>query len=198
MLLAYRRLTSFRAVQSNKYQVDLIPARFGFADRVHPTAAGKRRLDRKTHSPIEIVRRSFQNVPSGGDGRRSALGGVRRQFADDFVVFSGSGARKLADLESPAIGALHHIDTVGVEIEDRKPSRKRLGEGFAARSPHGIVELGATARFAPFRGGRPRSATQLFCAAKWSNPFSFTPFLGIFFHDSKALTPQPHPAPPSP
>jgi hypothetical protein len=48
------------------------------------------------------------------------------------------------DLESPAIGALHHIDTVGVEIEDRKPGRKRLGEGFAARSPHGIVELGAT------------------------------------------------------
>jgi hypothetical protein len=48
------------------------------------------------------------------------------------------------DLKSSPIGALHDIDTGGVEIEDRKPSRKRLGEGFAARSRHGIVELGAT------------------------------------------------------
>src|ERR1035437_9944588 len=78
------------------------------------------------------------------EGGHAALGRVRRQFADDFVVFSGRGARKPADLESPAIGALHHIDTVGVEIEDRKPGRERLGKSFAASSPHGIVELGAT------------------------------------------------------
>ena len=67
-LIPYACDTSFRAVQANRNQVDLIPAGFGFADQVHPTAAGKSRLDRKTHSPIEIVRRSFQNVPSGGDG----------------------------------------------------------------------------------------------------------------------------------
>src|ERR1019366_4225108 len=67
--IPYAGDASFRAVQSNKYQVDLIPAGFCFADQADPTAAGKSRLDRKTHAPIEIVRRSFQNVPSGGDGR---------------------------------------------------------------------------------------------------------------------------------
>ena len=177
---------SFRAVQSNKYQVDLIPAGFGFAHQVHPTAAGKSRLDRKTQPSIEIVRRSFQNVPSGGDGcggriqriqtagygigiqqpvaalefqgsderglsgavracdyregGPAALGGVRRQFANDLVVFSGRGARQPADLESSAIGALHHIETVAVEIEDRKPGPKRLGESFAGRRPHRMIE----------------------------------------------------------
>ena len=163
---------------------------FGFADQVHPAAAGKSRLDCKTHSPIEIVRRSFQNFPSGGDGcggwiqriqtagycvgiqqalatleidrsrerslagsvrtcdyresGHAALGGVCRQFADDFVVFSGWGTRKPADLESSAIAAFHHVETVSVDKEDRKPGRKRLGEGPAARSPHRIVELDAT------------------------------------------------------
>jgi hypothetical protein len=138
---------------------------------------------------LRLVRRSFQNVPSGGNGCRgwiqtiqtegngigiqqpfasleidgsrerglsgavracdyredghAALGGVRRQFTDNFVVFSGRGAWQPADFESSAIGPLHHIEAFAVDIEGRKPSRKRLGEGFAARCPHGIVKLGA-------------------------------------------------------
>jgi hypothetical protein len=59
--------TSFRAVQPNRHQVDLVPAGFGCADQVQPAAGGESRLDRKTHSPIEIVCRSFQNFPSDGD-----------------------------------------------------------------------------------------------------------------------------------
>jgi len=77
-------------------------------------------------------------------GRHAALGGVCRQFADDLVVLSGRSARQPADLESSAIRAFHHVDTGGVKIKDRKPGRKRLGEGSAARGPHGIVELGTT------------------------------------------------------
>ena len=182
--------TSLRTVQSNKYQLDLIPAGFGFADQVNPAAAGKSRLDCKIQPPIEIVRRSLQNFPSGGDGcggwmqriqtagygigiqqavaarefggsrerglsgairpcdyregGHAALGGVRRQFADDFVVFSGWGTRKPADLESSAIGAFHHIEAVAVDIEDRKPGRKRLGESFAGSCPHRVIKLRAT------------------------------------------------------
>ena len=48
---------------------------------------------------------------AGVNVQNSRLGGVRRKFADNLVVFSGRGARQLADLESPAIGALHHIET---------------------------------------------------------------------------------------
>jgi hypothetical protein len=65
--------TSFRAVQSNKYEMDLIRAEFGFADQIHPISAGKSRLDRKTHSAVEVVRRSFQNDPSSGDRRRACV-----------------------------------------------------------------------------------------------------------------------------
>src|ERR1039458_3143237 len=50
----------------------------------------------------------------------TALGGVRRQVADDFVVFSGRGAWMPVDLESSPIAALHHVEAVGVDIEDRK------------------------------------------------------------------------------
>jgi len=60
--------TSFRAIQPNKYQMDLKPAGFGFGDQVQPTPAGKGRLDRKTHSPIEVVRRALQNISPGSDG----------------------------------------------------------------------------------------------------------------------------------
>jgi hypothetical protein len=66
--IPYARDTSFGAVHSNKHQVDLIPSGFGFADQVQPTSAGKSRLDYKTHAPIEVVRGSFQNISSGGDG----------------------------------------------------------------------------------------------------------------------------------
>ena len=52
--------TPFRTIQSNKYQVDLIPAGSSFADQVHSAAAGKSRLDRKTQLAIEIIRSSFQ------------------------------------------------------------------------------------------------------------------------------------------
>jgi hypothetical protein len=74
----------------------------------------------------------------------AALGGVRRQFADDFVVFSGRGARQPADLKSSAIGAFHHIEAVAIEIENGKPGRERLREGLTARRLHRIVELSAT------------------------------------------------------
>ena len=50
--ISYACDTSFGAVQSNKYQVDLIPAGFCLADQVHPVAAGKGRLDRITHSRL--------------------------------------------------------------------------------------------------------------------------------------------------
>ena len=66
---------------------------------------------------------------------------MRRQFADDLVVFAGRRAGNPADLESSAIGALHHVETVGVAIEDRKPGRKRIEEGLVARGPHRLVEL---------------------------------------------------------
>ena len=62
----------------------------------------------------------------------AASGGMRRQLADDFVVLAGRRAWNPADLESSAIGALHHVETV-VEIEDRKPGRKRLEEGLVVR-----------------------------------------------------------------
>ena len=78
------------------------------------------------------------------EGGHAALGGVRRQFADDFVVCSGRGSRQPADLESSAIGALHHIETIAVDIEDRKPGPKRLGESSAGRCSHPIVKLRAS------------------------------------------------------
>jgi hypothetical protein len=76
-----------------------------------------------------------------GEGGHAASGGMRRQFADDFVVLAGRSARNPADLESSAIGVLHHVETVGVDIEDRKPGRKRLKEGLVARGPHRLIEL---------------------------------------------------------
>jgi hypothetical protein len=48
------------------------------------------------------------------------------------------------DFESPAVCALHDIETLTVDIEDIKSGRKRLGEGFMARRPHRIVKLRAT------------------------------------------------------
>ena len=69
---------------------------------------------------------------------------MRGQFADDFVIFSGRGARHPADLESSAIGALLHVEAFAVDIEDRKSRSKRFGEGFPARHPRGLVELTAT------------------------------------------------------
>jgi hypothetical protein len=78
-----------------------------------------------------------------GDQRESGhsvLGGVRRHFADHFVIFSGRSARHPTDLEPSAIGILHHVETFAVDIEDLKAGRKRLLEGFAARSPRCIVK----------------------------------------------------------
>lgn len=46
--IPYARDTSFRAVQSNEYEVDLIPAGFGFADQVRSISAGESSLDGKT------------------------------------------------------------------------------------------------------------------------------------------------------
>lgn len=69
------------------------------------------------------------------------LGRVRRQFANDFVVFSGRGARYSTNLKFPAILALHHIETIGIDIENGNSGGKGLRKGFAARSAHGAVEL---------------------------------------------------------
>jgi len=95
----------------------------------------------------ESRQRRFSRAVWAGDHREgwhAALGCVRIQFADDFVVLSGRGARPPADLEFSAIRALHHVDAIGIEIEDRKPGRQRFGTGFAASGTHGIVKLGAT------------------------------------------------------
>jgi hypothetical protein len=72
-----------------------------------------------------------------------ALGGVCRQFANNFVVCSGRRTGKPADLEFSAIG-LHHIEAIAVDIEDGKAGRQRLGESFAGCGPHRIVKLRAT------------------------------------------------------
>jgi hypothetical protein len=66
-----------------------------------------------------------------------------RQFADHFVVFPGRAARKPTNLKSPAIAARHHIETIGIDIEDRNAGGKGLGECFAARGVDRVVELGA-------------------------------------------------------
>jgi hypothetical protein len=42
------------------------------------------------------------------------------------------------------IAELHHVGSGGVEIENWKPGRKRLFEGFATRRSRRIVKLGAT------------------------------------------------------
>ena len=95
----YASDTSFRAVQRNKQQVDLIPAGFGLADQVHPVAAGKSRLHCKTHSPIEILRRPFQDFPSGGDGRggwiqRIQTAGYRIGIQQPLAAFEIGGSRE--------------------------------------------------------------------------------------------------------
>jgi hypothetical protein len=89
---------------------------------------------------------SWMAIASGSNSRwaRSFLGRVRRQFANDFVVFSRRGARKPPNLKSPAIVALHHIETLGVDIENGNSRGKGFGEGFAARGAHRRVELGTT------------------------------------------------------
>lgn len=83
------RNASLRTVQPDKHQVDFIPAGFRFVDQVHPAAAGQGRLDCKTQSPIEIVRRPFQNLPSGGD--RGSRRVSRIQTSSD-----GIGVQQLA------------------------------------------------------------------------------------------------------
>jgi hypothetical protein len=75
--IPYARDASFRAVQPDKYQLDLVPTGLGLRYQVRLTTTGKRRLDRKTHSPPEIVRHSFQNLPSGGDGCRGWIQSIQ-------------------------------------------------------------------------------------------------------------------------
>lgn len=71
------------------------------------------------------------------------LGGVRLQFANDLVVFTGRGARQPSNLEFPAIGLLHYIETLAIEVEDWEPGGKRFEEGLVTRCPHGLVKLRA-------------------------------------------------------
>ena len=58
----------------------------------------------------------------------AALGGVRRQFADDFAVFSGRGARKPVDLKSSAISIplFSQPDLYGFGIERRQAERHTI------------------------------------------------------------------------
>jgi len=72
------------------------------------------------------------------------LGRVRRQFANDFVVFSGRGARYPTNLKFPAILALHHIETIGIDIENGNSGGKGFCKGVAAGSAHCAVELHTT------------------------------------------------------
>jgi hypothetical protein len=73
----------FGKVHSDEQEVDLISSRFRFADQVHPATAGKSRFDRKTLPLIEIVRRAFQDVPSGGHGCGGWIQWI--QFAGDGI-----------------------------------------------------------------------------------------------------------------
>ena len=77
------------------------------------------------------------------ESRHAALGGLRRQLADDLEILSGWGARHPFDLELSAIAALHHIETIGVEIEDRKPGGKSVLKRLTARRTRCVVELRA-------------------------------------------------------
>lgn len=69
---------------------------------------------------------------------------TRRQLADDCVAFSGRRAGQPADLEFSAVAQFHDVETVAVYIENRQPSRKRLGESSLGCGPHRLVELNAT------------------------------------------------------
>ena len=89
--------------------------------------------------------------------------GVGRQFADDFVVLPGWGARKPADLESAAIGELHHVGAVVVETEDWKPGCKRISESSVGRRLNLIVEFRAAdvARHSHASSYQPRCPLRL-------------------------------------
>lgn len=78
------------------------------------------------------------------EGCHAALGGVRRQFAENLVVLSRRCAGQPADLKPSSVGALHYVETIAIDIEDRKSGRQRVGKGFVTRRPDGVVKLRAT------------------------------------------------------
>jgi len=65
--------TSFRGIQSNKHQVDLISTGLGFAQQVQLTVTGESGFDGKTDSLVEIFGGAFQSFPAGGESCRCGI-----------------------------------------------------------------------------------------------------------------------------
>src|ERR1700691_3673359 len=63
------------------------------------------------------------------------------QLTDNFVVAPWCRAGYLEDFESSPIGQFLDYHAVGIQIEDRVASRKRLMEGGAPGCGNGPVEL---------------------------------------------------------
>jgi len=104
--------TSFGAVQPDKYQVDLIPAGFGLGGSGPPGCGWKGSSPPQTHSPIEILRRSLQDLPSGGDGRggwmqRIQTAGYRIGIQQSVAALEIGGSRQRG-----LSGAVRPCDTV--------------------------------------------------------------------------------------
>jgi hypothetical protein len=60
--------TSFRAVHTNKHQVDLVSSGFGFAQEIDPARAGQSCLDSETRALIEVSCCAVENVFCCNDG----------------------------------------------------------------------------------------------------------------------------------
>ncbi len=73
--ISYTQDRLFRAIESDKYQMGLIPQRFRGADQIYVPWAGKRGLDRKADPAAEVVRDSAQGFPTRRDCR---CGRIRR------------------------------------------------------------------------------------------------------------------------
>ena len=76
------RDTSFRAVHTNKPQVDFVSSGLGFAQEIHPAPAGQSCLDSETRAFIE-VRCDAVNVFGRGDGYSGRI--QRVQFNGSWV-----------------------------------------------------------------------------------------------------------------
>jgi hypothetical protein len=76
-----------------------------------------------------------------GQSGHPALGCARLEFAKNLEILTGGSARNPADLEPPAIGLFHHIEPLGVEVENRKPGRQRVQKGLVTCGADGLVEL---------------------------------------------------------
>jgi len=62
-------------------------------------------------------------------------------FAKNLVVLSGGRSGNPADLKSSSIRLLHHVETIVVEVEDRKPGCEGFFKSLAAGGTHCIVKF---------------------------------------------------------